>query len=320
MKQNLFFVILSFFVSTYASEDGERIVFTSANPFSFYHVITDLKNQIPQEVYGVLRFPEGIIPDKLPLILGVSGSMDWGSHHYEYMEMYREQGVATFELKSFDSRNVKSTVGSQVEVTTATMILDAYRALEVLALDYRINIGRVSITGWSLGGGVALYSAWKPLKDAISPNLGFKAHLAIYPPCIIDMDLVDFTSEPIHILIGELDNWTPADACMNLINEMQLNGTNANITVYPDAHHSFDRKIDPRKSIDGYILTDCMFRMRKDGAILMNFLDIPMITPLRQKVGLAFCASRGPTYGGNPWARKESFKFATTFMIMHLLK
>ena len=64
MKKNLFFVILSFFVSTYASEDGERIVFTSANPFSFYHVITDLKNQIPQEVYGVLRFPEGIIPDK----------------------------------------------------------------------------------------------------------------------------------------------------------------------------------------------------------------------------------------------------------------
>ena len=44
--------------------------------------------------------------------------------------MYQKNGFATFELNSFKSRDISSTVGSQVEVTTAAIILDAYRALE----------------------------------------------------------------------------------------------------------------------------------------------------------------------------------------------
>ena len=52
---------------------------------------------------------------------------------HRYMEMYRKMGIATFELQSFSSRGIKSTVGSQIEVTTAMMVLDAYRAFEQLA-------------------------------------------------------------------------------------------------------------------------------------------------------------------------------------------
>ena len=36
----------------------EEIHFISANPFSFYDVITDLDNQEPQDVFGVLTIPE----------------------------------------------------------------------------------------------------------------------------------------------------------------------------------------------------------------------------------------------------------------------
>ena len=80
--------------------------------------------------------------------------------------MYQENGFATFELNSFQSRNIVSTVGSQVEITTATMILDAYKAFEKLAKHPNIDVEKVSITGWSLGGAVTLFSAWKPVKEA----------------------------------------------------------------------------------------------------------------------------------------------------------
>ena len=93
----------------------------------------------------------------VPLVMGVNGSKNWADHHLEYMQMFREIGFATFELQSFNSRNVKSTVGEQISVTTAMMILDAYRALDALASDARIDIGKLAITGWSLGGGVALF-------------------------------------------------------------------------------------------------------------------------------------------------------------------
>jgi len=44
-----------------------------------------------------------------------------------------------------------------------------------------------------------------------------------------------------------------------------------------------------------------------------------MTTPFRQKIGLALCAGKGPTMGGNPKYRKASFYFANQFMLKHLL-
>ena len=58
--------------------------------------------------------------------------------------------------------------------------------------------------------------------------------------------------------------------------------------------------------------------MRSDGALLMNIFGIPMITPIRQKLALAWCAERGTTIGGNDKARKASFRFAREFMFDHL--
>ena len=84
--------------------------------------------------------------------------------------MYQKNGFATFELNSFKSRDISSTVGSQVEVTTAAIILDAYRALEKLSNYPNIDSERVGITGWSLGGGVTLFSGWEPVKMQLQKN------------------------------------------------------------------------------------------------------------------------------------------------------
>ena len=295
----------------------EKIIFSSANPFGFKDIITALDKQKPQEVEGLLRLPKGKGP--FPLVLGVAGSLDWSEHHLEYLEMYRSIGIATFEVQSFSSRNVTSTVGSQTAVTTAMMIHDAYRAFEILADDERIDKDRVAITGWSLGGGVALFSGWLPLVEKITDKVKFAAHLSIYPPCIVEPEDLRFTDSPMHIMIGELDDWVPAAACEELVPKIKDSGANIGLTVYPDSHHSFDKDSPLAFEGNAYSTVDCRFKMRKDGAVLMNFLSIPMITPFRQKVGLAMCADRGTTMGGNPKARKEAFQFARVFMGKHLL-
>ncbi len=61
--------------------------------------------------------------------------MGWRKHHLDYIKMYQEEGYATFELNSFKSRGISSTVGSQNQVTVAAIILDSYRALEKLAVE-----------------------------------------------------------------------------------------------------------------------------------------------------------------------------------------
>jgi len=319
---NILFVTLLFFqLNTYAQFQKEVIHFESANPFSLSDIITDLDSQEKQQVFGQLTTPvDSLNPNKKhPLIIGVAGSMGWRKHHLDYLKMYQEQGYATFQLNSFKSRGITSTVGSQDEVTIAAVILDAYRALEKLSKHPKINEDKVAITGWSLGGGVTLFAGWLPLKEAITNQVSFAAHLAFYPPCFINPENLSFTKAPIHILIGEADNWTPAKPCIDLVEKLS-DKTNISITTYPNAHHGFDSEEPVVWNEKGYSFKDCLFDLTADGDVLMNYLRIPMSNSILQKVGFLFCVDKGVHVGGNLEARKKSLAFAKDFMNDKLLK
>ena len=323
MKKLSFIILLFIFFTSFLSVSqniSEQITFTSSNPFSFNDVITNFANLDKQEVFGKLVIPyDSLNPKKkYPLIIGVAGSMGWKNHHLEYLKMYQNLGFATFELNSFKSRDIKSTVGEQNQVTTAAMIVDAYKALETLSDHPLINKEKISITGWSLGGAVTLFSAWLPLKNTINKELNFASHLAFYPPCFFDLENMEFSQSPIHILIGESDDWTPAEPCNNLVNKLN-DYCNIDITIYKDSHHGFDRQGGLEINENGYSFKDCMFTLTSDGHVLMNYLNMPMSNAFLQKLGFLFCASKGVTIGGNLEARNQSFEFAKEFMINTLM-
>lgn len=313
------YLLALFSLISLSSKAQEEIIrFESANPYTFNDVMTDLEDQETQEVFGVLRFPEVDSREKLPVVLGVAGSLGWREHHLDYLEQYREQGMATFELKSFQSRGITSTVGSQSEVTMAAMVLDAYRALEALSRHPRVDANRIAITGWSLGGGVTLFSAWLPLKEAINKELSFAAHLALYPPCFVTPTNLSFSKAPMHILIGAADNWTPAAPCEELVKLLE-NTNDIGVTVYENAHHGYDSEIPVQENEKGYSFTDCRFELNDEGDVLMNTLGIAMSNSFLQKLGFAFCAKKGVSIGGNKEARAASMSFANTFMKRHLI-
>jgi len=325
--KTIFLVFYSFILIIYshiplsANESliSEQIAFVSHNPFSFSDVINDYDKLDKQDVFGNLVIPYDSLNrnKKFPLIIGVAGSLGWKSHHLDYLKMYQNLGFATFELNSFKSRDITSTVGEQNQVTTAAMIVDAYKALEVLSNHPSINKDKISITGWSLGGAVTLFSAWLPLKKAINNDLKFASHLAFYPPCFFELENLEFSESPIHILIGELDDWTPSEPCIDLVNQLGKY-SNIDITVYKDSHHGFDRESGLEINENGYSFKDCMFKLTDDGDVLMNYLNIPMSNAFLQKIGFLFCATKGVTIGGNSDAREQSLKFARDFMIKTL--
>ena len=321
IKNRLSIVLLFISLCINAQNKKEIIHFESANPFSLSDIITDLDGQEKQQVFGQLTIPvDSLNSDKkYPLIIGVAGSMGWRKHHLDYLKMYQEQGYATFQLNSFKSRGITSTVGSQDEVTIAAVILDAYRALEKLSKHPKINENKVALTGWSLGGGVTLFAGWLPLKEAITDQVSFAAHLAFYPPCFINPENLSFTKAPIHILIGEADDWTPAKPCVDLVEKLS-DKTNISITTYPDAHHGFDSEEPVVWNEKGYSFKDCLFDLTADGDVLMNYLRLPMSNSILQKVGFLFCVEKGVNVGGNLDARKKSLAFAEDFMNNKLLK
>ena len=163
---------------------------------------------------------------------------------------------------------------------------------------------------------MTLFSAWNPIKETLGNNIQFASHLAFYPPCFFDFENLDFSDVPIHILIGESDDWTPAKPCLEFVDKLERK--NINITVYKDSHHGFDREGGLEFNENGYSFKNCMFEVNSKGDVLMNYLNIPMSNPFLQKLGFLFCVDRGVTIGGNKDARLKSFVFANDFMIRTL--
>ena len=179
MKPIYFVISLLILTTAPAQNIQEEIRFESANPFSLSDIILHLDEQEKQEVFGQLTIPiDSLHPEKkYPVILGVAGSLGWRNHHRDYLKMYQDLGFATFELNSFKSRGITSSKVSRSSHHCRNH-LRCLRALEALAKHPQIDADRVAITGWSLGGGVTL-SGWLPVKNAITKQHSFAAHLAI---------------------------------------------------------------------------------------------------------------------------------------------
>jgi dienelactone hydrolase len=66
--------------------------------------------------------------------------------------------------------------------------------------------------------------------------------VAFYPAsCREGAHRLPWTSPiPTLVLVGELDNWTPAGPCQGLVAGAAGRGSDVRIRVYPGAYHDFD--------------------------------------------------------------------------------
>jgi dienelactone hydrolase len=104
---------------------------------------------------------------------------------------------------------------------------------------------RVVVVGFSQGGMLALSSIERSSEGRSSANK-FRAAVAFYPVC---RSVRGPVTAPALILIGEKDDWTPADDCRRLVegeDEIGMSrekgdGPAIRLIVYPGAYHDFDR-------------------------------------------------------------------------------
>ena len=90
VKWLIYLVFICFFNREF-SQVNEVIEFESANPFSMSDVINRLEDQQKINVFGKLTLPSENNVEKLPLIIGVAGSLGWREHHYDYLKMFQER-------------------------------------------------------------------------------------------------------------------------------------------------------------------------------------------------------------------------------------
>lgn len=302
--------------SNQLSEIWRTHSYESSNPFEFCDLLNPPAQPSQQQMYATLLCPEQAT-QPMPCVVSAHGSMGWRGHHHEYMVRWLEQGIAVLRVHSFDARKVRDVVADQMSVTMAMMLADVFAGLRLLQTIPAIDSARVGIAGWSLGGGVALYSALEPLAEKLAPEgLRFAAHLPIYPAAHIMPEEMRWNSAPIHVLAGAADDYAPAHYAERLAPLMRQAGANIEVTVYPQAHHSYD-SVDPLAWIpDAIRLGRKFLNMAPDGHIYLEGSDGTKhrsSTPEERKKMFAASRNVGAHTGVNWSARRASMDAASEF-------
>lgn len=230
---------------------------SGATHVSFPSHDADLTKQQPTTLDAWLMRPEGAGP--FPAIIFLHGcaglyrksGTEIAPREHEYAERFVKQGYVVLMPDSFTPRGVDE-ICSRHDRTVRAFYernRDAYGALVWLESQPFTRADRIGLLGWSNGGITVLGTiAHETQSRPAALAHDFRVAVAFYPDCRQALRRAEWSPPvaPLHILIGEKDDWTPASPCVDLVSDAQGHGATIDIVVYPDAYHDFD---DPEMQV-----------------------------------------------------------------------
>lgn len=269
--------------------------------------LTGVKEGTQTVISGELRLPrQGT--GRLPAVVLVHGSGGVGPGEQKWAREFTAIGVAAFILDSFTRRGITETATDQSRLRSAAMIVDAYRALELLATHPRIDPTRIALMGFSKGGFVALHASLTRFQRMHGPaGVQFAAYLLFYPSCNVTfIDDEQVSDRPIRIFHGTADDYTPIEPCRQYAERLRRAGKDVQLIEYAGAHHGFDRA-NPRYLPQAQNGRRC-FREERPGGVMVN-RDTGQRASFNDP-----CISRGATVGYDPRAYEEALKAVRAFL------
>ena len=204
------------------------------------------KDGKPTMIAGELRIPKPET-DRLPAVVLVHGSGGIGSNYGMWAGELNKAGFATFVADSFTGRGITNTITDQSQLSTYTMMNDAFAALAVLGKHPRIDPNKIAVMGFSKGAVPALYASMNRFQSAHAPEgASFAAYIGFYTPCntaMIDDEKV--SAKPIRLYHGIADDWVPVGPCRDYVARLKKAGANIDLVEYPGAYHAFDNQAIP---------------------------------------------------------------------------
>jgi dienelactone hydrolase len=116
-------------------------------------------------------------------------------------------------------------------------VADIAGALDFLNAQPFVRRGDLGLIGHSHGGWTTMRAVQRSYDLAAR---GLRAAVAYYPSCASQFDRD--VAVPLLILIGDKDDWTPADNCRRLQAAGFTRPDLVQVVYYPNAYHSFDSK------------------------------------------------------------------------------
>lgn len=272
--------------------------------------LTGAREGKPVVIAAELRIPRAG-SDRLPAVVLVHGSGGAGAREAAWADHLNRLGIATLTLDGFTGRGITSTGENQALLPRLAMIVDAYRALDLLAKHPRIDAGRVALMGFSRGGQTTLYASLKRFRRLQgSPGVEFAAYLPFYAPCSTTyIDDVEVSDKPIRLFHGGADDYNPVSLCRPYVERLRAAGKNVQLFEYPGAHHVFDNALGgpPRPSPRSQTVRNCTLQETTAGVIINAKTNQPFTYDDP-------CVERGVTMGYDADAHAKALMDVTQFL------
>jgi len=188
-------------------------------------------------------------PANAPAIVALHGcGGPFPARDHQWRDLLAERGHPILLPDSFGSRglgsqcpNASRTIGPNGKRRT-----DTVAAAKWLAAQPGTPPGGIVVMGWSNGGSTVLAAA----AQGVMPPGIVRAFVAFYPGCQSYADRPEWSpSAPMLIVMGEADDWTPAEPCRRLAARFP---DRIKLVLYPGAYHDFDapnRPVTIRRSL-----------------------------------------------------------------------
>lgn len=270
------------------------------------------KDGKPVTIAGRLLLPKATPNTKQPaviLIHGSGGMLGSAGSEAEWERELTSAGFAVLSLDSFTGRGLVSTVADQSLLGRFNAIVDAYRALDILAKHRNIDATKIAVMGCSRGAHSSTYSNMERFwKSYGSPDRRFAAHISFYGPCDWSLKNDDVVMTPMLLLHGAADDWALPASCRDFSKRLADAGRNVRYIEYQDAHHVFDAPAfkTPVKVAVGQKWSEC--KVAEENGSLMN-----------KDTGQPFsfsdaCVKKGTTVAYHEEAAKKSHEEVKKFL------
>jgi dienelactone hydrolase len=190
-------------------------------------------SQAGPEISGWLHKPSGNGP--FAAIILAHSCSGIGPHTERWARLLVDWDYLVLTPDSFGPRGETQVCTKAGAITGNMRVADIAGALDFLQAQPFVIRDRIGLLGHSHGGWTTLRAAQKGYGLAAR---GLRASVAYYPSCSQQFDRD--VALPLLVLIGDKDDWTPADRCRALQAAGFARPDLVEIVYYPNAHHSFD--------------------------------------------------------------------------------
>jgi len=266
----------------------------------------------PVTVAGEFRIAQGT--GRLPVVVLMHGSSGVGANIEPWVHHFNAMGISTFVIDGFSGRGLTAVGPNQALLGRLNLIVDIYRALDILAKHPRVDPDRIVLMGFSRGGQAALYASLDRFNKLWNKSgVEFAGYIPFYPDCSTSyVGDTEVAARPIRIFHGAPDDYNPVASCKAFVARLQDARRDVVLAEYADSPHAFDLGLLGVSSLvvsaNAQTVRNCHIK-EASGGVLMN---ADTQAPFSYKDA---CVELNPHVGGNPATAEQARKAVSDFLL-----